>query len=78
MLYLTKLIFWDCFLFPSHDRAGADGMLWSDMQKNAPYSKHKPKDLKEILQSLKDADLVYDETYVYGRGRPTVKWAVLK
>jgi phage/plasmid primase-like uncharacterized protein len=56
-----------------------DGMTWSAMQKNAPYSRHKQKDLKEILQALKDADLACDEPYTSTKGgRPTVKWIALK
>lgn len=56
-----------------------DGITWAQMQKTPPYSQHKPKDLKEIMQSLKDADLAYDEPYQpEGRGRPTVKWKALK
>jgi hypothetical protein len=58
---------------------GADGITWSAMQKNAPYSQHKQKDLKEILQALKDADLAADESYINPKGgRPTVKWVALK
>lgn len=54
---------------------GADGITWSAMQKNAPYSKHKPKDLREIMAALKDADLAYDAAHVGDKGgRPTVRW----
>lgn len=56
-----------------------DGITWSQMQKTAPYSQHKPKDLKEIMQSLRDADLADDEPYKpEGAGRPSVKWVALK
>jgi len=56
-----------------------EGITWSQMQKTAPYSQHKPKDLKEIMQSLKDADLAGDEAYQPdGGGRPTTKWKALK
>lgn len=57
---------------------GQDGMTWAVMQKTPPYSQHKPKDLKEIMQSLKDADLVGDEPYSNGKGRPTVRWMAIK
>lgn len=58
---------------------GADGITWSDMQKTPPYSRHKPKDLKDIMQSLKDADLAGEEPYNDGgRGRPTTLWMALK
>ena len=54
---------------------GDGGITWSAMQKNAPYSRHKPKDLKDIMQALKDADLAIDEPYTNGtKGRPTIKW----
>jgi phage/plasmid primase-like uncharacterized protein len=57
-----------------------DGMTWAAMQKSAPYSQHKPKDLKEILQSLKDADLIIDESAAASGkgGRPTILWRALK
>lgn len=58
---------------------GADGITWAAMQKNAPYSQHKPKDLKEMLQALKDADLALDEPHISPQGgRPTIKWIALK
>lgn len=57
----------------------ADGITWSSMQKTPPYSKFKGKDLKDIMNALKDADLVSDEPYQPpGGGRPTVKWIALK
>ena len=52
-------------------RKKSDGTTWTDMQKRVPYSKHKTKDLKEILLSLCDADLIIEEAYQSGRGRPT-------
>lgn len=56
-----------------------DGLTWSQMQKTPPYSRHKPKDLKEIMQALKDADLAGEEPYQpEGGGRPTVLWKALK
>ena len=55
------------------------GITWAQMQKTAPYSQHKQKDLKEILQALKDADLAGDEPYQNPNGgRPTVIWRALK
>lgn len=58
---------------------GKDGITWAQMQKTPPYSKHKTRDLKDILQSLKDADLAADEPHKpTGGGRPTVKWIALK
>ena len=58
---------------------GDNGITWADMQKNTPYSKHKIKDLREILSALKDAELAYDEPYSNGgTGRPTTLWRVLK
>jgi len=56
----------------------SNGITWAKMQKTPPYSQYKPKDLKDILQSLKDADLAGEEPYSNGRGRPTVKWIALK
>jgi phage/plasmid primase-like uncharacterized protein len=56
-----------------------DGITWAQMQKTPPYSQHKPKDLKEIMQSLKDADLAQDEPFIHENGgRPTIKWKALK
>lgn len=52
-------------------RESKDGVTWVSMQKRTPYSKHKAKDLKEILTSLCDADLIIEEAYQSGRGRPT-------
>lgn len=55
---------------------GEAGITWSAMQKNAPYSKHKPKDLREIMAALRDAELAIDESGYVGEkgGRPTVRW----
>ncbi len=53
---------------------GEKGITWSRMMKINPYAKHKPKDLKNILNALKDADAVYEEVYAAGRGRPTTLW----
>lgn len=54
---------------------GGAGITWSEMQKNAPYSKHKTKDLREILAALRDADLACDEPFTSAKGgRPTTRW----
>lgn len=58
---------------------GQNGITWASMQKNAPYSKHKQKDLKDILNALKDAELAIDELYQPPqRGRPTTRWIAIK
>jgi len=58
---------------------GAEGITWTAMQKNAPYSKHKQKDLREILIALRDADLAADEPFTTGKGgRPTIRWMAIK
>jgi phage/plasmid primase-like uncharacterized protein len=55
--------------------AGAEGMTWAQMQKQQPYSKFSKRDLTEILISLRDAELAYDESYVSPKGgRPTMRW----
>lgn len=53
---------------------GKEGITWSMMQKTPPYSKYKSRDLKEMLNGLKDAELIFDEPYSKGKGRPTVLW----
>lgn len=52
--------------------SGEKGITWAQMQKTAPMSKYRVKDLKEILTALEDADLVMKEPYSEGRGRPTM------
>ena len=47
------------------------GITWVDMQKRPPFSKYKARDLKEILQALTESDLIAEEGFVSGRGRPT-------
>ncbi len=65
-------------LFDLRDKA-PDGVTWTAMQKTAPYSRHKPKDLKEILVALRDADLIGEEPYTTAKGgRPTQLWRALK
>jgi hypothetical protein len=57
---------------------GEAGISWSQMQKTPPYSQHQARYLKEILQALKDADLISDEPYQPTVGRPSIKWIALK
>lgn len=55
--------------------AGAKGVIFSHMHKNAPYSKHRRDYLKEILFALKESDLAYEEAYnAPGPGRATQIW----
>jgi phage/plasmid primase-like uncharacterized protein len=59
-------------------RSASDkGVSWAAMQKRPPYSKYKQKELKEILQSLKDADLIIEEPFS-GRGRPTMVYKAIE
>lgn len=57
---------------------GSNGVTWSVMQKTTPYSKYKIKELKEILQSLKDAELVIDEHVQQENGKGVQLWTALK
>lgn len=51
---------------------GAAGVSWSKMQKRPPFSKFRPKDLLEIMNSLVAAELAIEEVASDGkRGRPT-------
>jgi len=52
-------------------RQAKKGVTWTDMQKRPPFSKYKIKDLKDILQSLCESDLIVDLPYTSGKGRPT-------
>lgn len=55
------------------------GITWARMQKTAPFSQHKPKDLKEILSALKDAELAEDTIHTTPKGgRPTSLWIPLR
>lgn len=57
---------------------GEAGITWSMMQKRAPFSRHKQKDLREILVSLKDGNLAMDEPHqTGGKGRPTTLWKAI-
>lgn len=56
-------------------RERTDGVTWAQMQKQAPFAKHKAKDLSEMLKSLQDADLAFSEPFSSGgKGRPTMMW----
>lgn len=58
---------------------GDTGVTWADMNKQAPYSKHKAKDLREIMAALKDANLAYDEPVNdESTGKPTTLWRALQ
>lgn len=58
---------------------GDDGITWNEAMKTPPFSHHKPRDLKELLQSLVDS-----ETITFGRvkngkpGRPREAYFALK
>jgi len=57
---------------------GEKGITRSAMNKTPPYSKHKRRDLDEILEALLDAELVAKEQYQPPKGgRPTLKWIAL-
>lgn len=56
-----------------------DGVTKAKMQTDHPYSQHKPKYLNELMQSLKEAGLAYDETFTTNKGgRPTTRWLAIK
>jgi len=58
--------------------AGEHGVSWTEMQKRPPFSTHKPKDMKEILSALVDAELASKETIHTGKaGRPRVAYVAL-
>lgn len=58
---------------------GDAGITWSQMQKQTPFSKHKTKELKEMLQALLDAELAVNEPYQSGgKGRPTQLWKAIE
>lgn len=59
--------------------AEEEGVLWSHMMKNSPYSKHSRKTLDDILRSLVDADLIVEEHFVSPKGgRPTKKFTAIR
>ena len=58
---------------------GEEGVTKTQSGKQPPYSKYKPRELKEIMDALKDTDLVGEEAYQNPKGgRSTVKWIALK
>lgn len=54
------------------------GITWVDMQKRPPFSKYKSRDLKEILLSLVESDLIDEDGFTSGRGRPTKIYKAIK
>lgn len=51
--------------------AGENGVSWSDMQKTPPFSKHRKRDMGDIMDALISAELVTHERIASGkRGRP--------
>lgn len=57
---------------------GDSGVTWASMQKQTPFSKHKQKDLREILTALVDADLIYEDVNNDGKqGRPSKLYKAL-
>ena len=60
-------------------KEGEKGVTWVFMQKRTPFSKYKPKDLREILKALVDADLIIEEPIQNGgRGRPTIIYKAIE
>ena len=54
---------------------GGDGITWSAMMKQAPFSKFSRKALEEILRTLEAAELAsLKEVKPEGRGRPSQVW----
>jgi len=50
---------------------GEKGISWSDMQKTPPYSKHRKRDIGDIMDALISAELITHERMSSGkRGRP--------
>ena len=56
-------------------KAGSRGITNSDMNKMQPFSKWKTKDRKEILEALKEADLI-DVKLETGAGRPKTVYTI--
>jgi hypothetical protein len=53
----------------------SDGITWTEMQKKEPFSKLRPKDLRNILLYMKAKNLITDELYIGpSGGRPTILW----
>lgn len=58
-------------------RGRKDGIKFSEMLKTPPYSKHKRKELEELLGSLEEAELIFSEPFTKGKGRPTMLWRAI-
>ncbi len=57
---------------------GADGITWKEAQKTPPFSKHKRRDLSDILTALVDAELAAKTVVRSGhRGRPREAWVAV-
>jgi phage/plasmid primase-like uncharacterized protein len=53
--------------------AGENGITYSRMQTDKPFSTYRERDLKEVLKALEEADLIYKDAEKTGkRGRPVV------
>lgn len=64
--------------FDAHKREVCDAIYkigeisWKEMQGVMPFMKHKPKDLKEMLASLIDGEIIIQEPSPNPKGRPTM------
>lgn len=59
-------------------KAYRKGITWTEMQKVKSFMKYSTKELKDILQSLVDAELVDVEQVSSGRGRPATKYTAIQ
>ena len=50
----------------------------SDLQKNPPFSKFKPKDLEEIMKALFQSGLIDCQIMKSGKGRPAMTYFAIK
>jgi phage/plasmid primase-like uncharacterized protein len=58
---------------------GDRGVSWSEMQKTPPYSKHKKRDMGDIMDALMAAELVSVERVATGkRGRPREAYVAIE
>lgn len=56
-------------------KRGKDGITWAQMQRTPPFSKYNKKELRAILDALRDAELADFEPHnPKGKGRPTELW----
>tara|TARA_R110000851_G_scaffold5398_2_gene22382 strand:+ start:6349 stop:8604 length:2256 start_codon:yes stop_codon:yes gene_type:complete len=59
--------------------AGDNGVSWSDMQKTPPFSKHRKRDMGDIMDALMSAELVGHERITSGkRGRPREAYVAIE